>query len=353
MALVALGGTLVALLLVVAVNAAVSVYVDVRHRRRIARVRPAVIALAAADDAVDAAALMAPLRGADVAALEDVAGEFLTKIRGAGRAALVELLDELGLAERARRRLTRPGAVGRARAAAVLGQLGDASDVPALAGRLSDRDPEVRLVAARALGELATADAVEPLLSSLHGRRALPLTTVTMWLAAIGPAAVEPLCAALHHRDPMVRMVAAELLGHYGALQAVPDLLVMVADGSQPGTRQRAARALGQIGSPKAVPELIRMLTDDPPGSPELRRALVAALADIGDPGTADVLAGTLEDSDHATARGAARALAGIGAPGIARLRAAAEQPSRGGAYARETLALHDLAEARRGERRR
>jgi len=64
---------------------------------------------------------------------------------------------------------------------------------------LADRDPEVRLVAARALGELGDAAAAAPLLQSLAGPRPVPLRVVARSLARLGsgtgPTLVEGLAA--------------------------------------------------------------------------------------------------------------------------------------------------------------
>jgi len=348
--LVALAVALVLLVVVVAAHGAMSKRALVRKSRRVEAVRPAVIALAAADDSADAATVIAPLRRAEIATLEEIAYEFLTKVRGAGREALVALLAERGVRDRALRRLSRPGAIGRARAAAVLGQIGGSAAIAPLADRLTDRDPEVRLVVARALGELGHRDVVPHLLGSLAGRRALPATTVTMWLAAVGPTAIEPLRRALTHRQPVVRATAIELLGRFEALGATTDLLGVLADDREIELRARAARALGRIGTPRAVPALRGYLArrDGAVSAVELRRAAVAALGDIADPGTAGVLAAALADPDHKTARGAARALTGLGPLGMTRLRAAAAADDRAAAYARETLALHELSKARR-----
>jgi hypothetical protein len=98
---------------------------------------------------------------------EELAISFLPKLRGSDRETLVSILVQRDALARARRRATRPGAVGRARAAELLGAAGDQHALPVLTRLLADRDPEVRTVAARALGKLG-APAVAPLLAALE-----------------------------------------------------------------------------------------------------------------------------------------------------------------------------------------
>jgi HEAT repeat protein len=339
------------LVAVVVLNSAVRRRAEARRRERIEAVRPAVIALAAADDAHDVAALMAPLRRAEVRTLEDVAYEFLGKVRGVGRESLVTLLTERGVGRRASRRASRFGAVGRARAISILGQLGDPASLDLLVQHLADRDPEVRAVSARALGQLHDPQAVAPMLNALTAHRALPASTVAMWLLQIGPAAATPLRQALDDPDPLVRGLAAELLGHLGSLEATDALIEALTDDDS-NVRARAARSLGRIGSPRAVAPLMDLLDDHRVARIELRRSAVAALADIADPKSAPMLVMAMGDEDHVVAKSAAAALVQLGEPGRARLREAVEGPPRCAAYAAEACALAELADARRARRR-
>lgn len=360
-ALAAVTGALLVLVAVVAVNNVAQRRRRERRERRIAAVRPAVIALAAADERDEIAGVAGQLRRAERRTLEDVAYEFLPKVRGAGRAALVDLLVERGVVRSARRRLTKIGAVGRARAAATLGMVRDLESIDDLAARLGDRDPEVRFVAARSLGQIRDSRCVAPLLDSLTARRALPLSTVSMWVLAIGPVAVDPLRDALGGDEPLARAVATELLGRLGALAAADDLIAALGD-PHPRTRSRAARSLGLIGAPRAVAPLLAVSADgDNPA--ELRRAAVGALAAIEDPSTIGALAEMLGDADHGVAHAAAQALSRLGPGGRDQLEFAVagaapdngsngEVPAGGAAaHAAEALARMALAEARHRER--
>src|SRR5262249_31610997 len=89
--------------------------------------------------------------------------------------------------------------------------------IPALIGRLSDEDAEVRARAAEAL-------------------------------TRIGPGGLEALIRALKDRDPRTRRGAADVLGSFGAeaKPAVTDLTECAKD-DDPGVRDAAAAAIKRI----------------------------------------------------------------------------------------------------------
>src|SRR5262249_4107166 len=149
---------------------------------------------------------------------EPTAIAMLGKVRGEARAALVALFEQRGAAARALVDLRRPGAVRRARAAELLGNLGRADTVPVLCSLLGDASPEVRVVAARSLGRIGSAEAAGPLLAPLAGRRAIPAHFVAHALLRLGTGTLPALAAALVHDEPLVRATAADVLGLAGAV---------------------------------------------------------------------------------------------------------------------------------------
>jgi len=74
----------------------------------------------------------------------------------------------------------------------------------------------------------------------------------TRALEEIGEPAVEPLVAALQDEDPVVRRIAAEVLGNLGDPRAVAPLAAASQDENS-DVRRAAARALRQIGAPEAL----------------------------------------------------------------------------------------------------
>jgi HEAT repeats len=307
------------------------------HREAVARTH--VLRLLADDaKASDVAASLGPT-------FERLSVSLLPKLRGADRDALVIALEQRGVLERARRRTGRPGAVGRARAAELLGNAGDERALPELRRLLADRDPEVRTVAARALGKLGPV-AVAPLLQALTARRPVPANIVTMALVRAGAAGAEELIGGLDPARPVrVRVVAAELLGQLGALSAAAALERTLAEDPELPARTAAARSLGRLGLPEAVAPLLAALDEDEPL--ELRMAAALALGKIGADAAVTALTQLLRGSETALARAAADDLAACGAAGRGALELLVDDVLAG-PPARDALARLALSAARR-----
>jgi len=104
----------------------------------------------------------------------------------------------------------------RVRAARMLGRLGDATAVELLCGGLRDRDLAVREEAATAIGVLANPRAVGPLLRALADVPPVAAAAARA-LGQIGDARARPhLAGAAAHADPRVRKLAAEALTRLG-----------------------------------------------------------------------------------------------------------------------------------------
>lgn len=229
----------------------------------------------------------------------------------------------------------------------MLGTAAGPEAVADLAPLLHDRNVEVRTVAARALGRIGVADAVDPLLAAAAGARRLSSREVAAALVVLEPAATARMVAVARRADhPAVRSVTAEVLGLRGAYEATGMLEQWLQQDPAVEVRIRAARALGRIGAPTSVRPLEAALESS---SGELRTVVARALGQLGSPGSVSRLTGCLSDSAHRVAGNAAAALAGLGEPGLAALRTVAEGPLvREAAYAREALAMHAVGSTAR-----
>jgi HEAT repeat protein len=169
-------------------------------------------------------------------------------------------------------------------AAKVLGQIGDAAAMDALIAALEDG--WVREGAARALGEIG-ASAIEPLSAALKDQdRGLRKAATEVldgvgwkpesdeqkawyWMAkqewsqcvALGPSGVEPLIAVLNDRDSHMRNSAVKALGEIGDGRAVEPLIVALKD-SDAVVRYAAAVVLGELGDARAIASFIVALQD-------------------------------------------------------------------------------------------
>jgi protein-S-isoprenylcysteine O-methyltransferase Ste14 len=216
--------------------------------------------------------------------------------------------------------------------------------------------PAVRVAAAR---DLAARAAAAP---DHHSRYPL-----MQRLLAFGEPAVVPFRTLLETGNPEVRVLAAGALGRLRAASTVPALRAALS-ASDPNLRDRAAEALGAIGATDAVPALVPLL-DDPVlhvrvqalrslaalGAPQtvarapqflahpaawVRGASVGALGVLGAEEAVAMVAGRLRDASPDVRCEAVVALLRIGSPrGRAALqRAVADEDWEVRVYAAEAL---------------
>jgi HEAT repeat protein len=258
------------------------------------------------------------------------------------------------------------GAMRRARAAEVLGNLGRSDAVPLLVSLLADRDPDVRAIAARALGRIADPAAAAALLGSLAGRRPVPPQVVADAVMRMGAGTLEALTAALDHDAELVRATAVEVLGLIGAITAAARVTETLGTDPSPEVRERAAAALGRLGTRSALGPLLAAVTPGHP--PGLRTRAAHALGDLGAVAAAPALDALLSDPQHEVAHATAHALLRLGPAGREVLeRAVAAGPDtsagrhaaartdgvstaaeRAARYAWEALAVAEVDERRR-----
>src|SRR5579859_7765950 len=162
----------------------------------------------------------------------------------------------------------------RKEAALALGLIGDRRAVEPLIYTLqnehgrSDRDYQVCVAAAQALGQIRDAPAVSPFVSPLmlaFEEASVEVREAAMQaLVQIGAGVVEPLVGALQDkdRDILLRAGAAKTLGRIGDERAVGPLLeALIVSQKMPQISEAASHALAAIGLP-AMPALLRELND-------------------------------------------------------------------------------------------
>jgi HEAT repeat protein len=88
--------------------------------------------------------------------------------------------------------------------------------------------------------------------------------------------------AASDAADPNLRQRAIQALGRWGDASAVPDIAAfLLSPATKDSHRITAIEALGRLGT-KTAREAVEQFTSDP--SPQLRKFVVRALSQIGDP---------------------------------------------------------------------
>lgn len=317
---------------------------DRRRRRRAESPRRRLIGLMADVDTVDQADALVALPDAAWGAIEPTAVTMLDQVRGEAHAALADVFLRRGLVSRAVADLGARSVVRRARAAELLGLLRRGEAVARLCRLLADRDPEVRLVAVRALGRIGDPDAATPLLDALTGPRPAPSHVVAHALVGLGSASASALLAALDHDDDLVRATALDALRLLGVPGAAEPVARTLRNDPTLEVRRRAATTLGRIGRASAVAHLLAATAADQPTA--LRAEAVRALGELGAPTTVAELSAMLDDDAYAVAHEAARALVRLGDAGLAALRDMAGRQRPGAAHAAEALALVALMSA-------
>ncbi len=190
----------------------------------------------------------------------------------------------------------------RVEAARSLGRLGGADALDALLGAWSDAEPRVRAAAAEAaaaVGGVTAGDALRELL-----RRESSDLVAAAALRGLGlarsPGAWEALAPVLGQASASdrLRVAAVNGLGSLGDARAVPLVLEQASAGHSSALRLEAIAALLRLGRGQGVvvSRLRRLLSDEDGG---VRGAAARALAELGDVGSREALLAALAAEDH------------------------------------------------------
>lgn len=183
----------------------------------------------------------------------------------------------------------------------------ETGDVKGLIAALQEPYPDVRVAAARALGQLGDVQAVDPLVQLL-GAKAWgdQVREAAAWaLSQLDDVrAIQPLIAALREHGSHIRYEVASALAHIGAPALEPLLAALKED--QGGM---AAVALGKMGEAALMPLLTALRDNDQ----QMRKNAAFALGYIGDTQAVEPLLGTLRDCFADVRLEAAKALQKLG----------------------------------------
>ncbi len=137
-----------------------------------------------------------------------------------------------------------------------LGNFKSPRSISKLIEALSDSNASVRSAAVKALGETQSPAAVTPLLALLRDESGALKSQAAAALARLGAVALPSLVSSLKDNRPSIRQLAAEALGDIGSKEAVAPLIELIAT-DQSGARPEAIDALGKIGDPKAIEPIL------------------------------------------------------------------------------------------------
>ena len=205
--------------------------------------------------------------------------------------------------------------MSRALAARGLGALKDASAVDAVAPLLKDADAQVVIQALRALGAMGDARAVPLVTPLLKGPSAVAKSEALLALALLPPErSLRPsVVAFVGDPDPAVRGAALRALSR---LDREEFALVLSGLDPDPERSVRAARAaaLGEAGDEISQGILAAMLKDEDPG---VLPAVLEAVRKAQGAESADILRRHLEHADPAVRGAAAEGLSALGTTGV------------------------------------
>lgn len=266
-----------------------------------------------------------PPRGlAGAAALETIVS-LIAVLKGDARRRLVQMLERHGYIDALLERTRSRSAFERSRAASLLGAARSVKAAARLREMLTrDRSPDVRIVAAEALGSLGDMPAIPLLLDAARDPTRYQEVRIANVLAGMGSAAVEPLQGAIDERDARLTSIVLDILNDIGAVYDT-DRVARLLEHRSPEIRSRAAALLGTAGAVQHVADLL-FVTRDPVWFVRLRA--VKALAALGVPVSREdrdayfnVLEHLLYDEWWIVRRNAAAALAAAGDDGVSKLR--------------------------------
>jgi cyclophilin family peptidyl-prolyl cis-trans isomerase/HEAT repeat protein len=197
-------------------------------------------------------------------------------------------------------------------------RVGDARAAPILQALLTGDGTFTRAFAARGLGVVKDARAVEPLLGILGNEREVTIVRVeaARSLADLSAAAAAPLLTKIltaRGADPNLRLEAAAALGQL-AVPSAADLLIELL--SDPWPAMRAA-ALGALARTDADTFLLALSGLDADPQWPVRAATATALATLGRDRAAPRLTAMLKDADQRVIPAVLTALAAIDAPNV------------------------------------
>ena len=185
----------------------------------------------------------------------------------------------------------------------LLGSIGDTRTVGPLIGALKDEYKYVRIAAAESLSYVNQPEVIEPLLEALHDSDSVVRMYAIYGLGRTlhEPRAIEPLCTALYDVDEYVRGIAARNLGYLGGARAVEALWEAVWDESR-GIQADAVIGLGMLGvlgNPPIFDSLLAQLE----GDSQDKYAVALALGYLGDVRAVEPLLAVLNDQENRLAR--------------------------------------------------
>lgn len=177
-------------------------------------------------------------------------------------------------------------------AALALRAIGEPRAVELLFAAVDDRDPQVRSSAAFALGILDASPRILVTLAKQHRHRWYRQQGAWPNKRLFDPRSLHRLVEALAEENTELRQNAALALGMIADARALQPLVALLKQDRQVRVREAAVRALRMIEDPRTLAPLLEALRD---ASPSVAMRAVEALRDVKDPQVVDALIESLK----------------------------------------------------------
>jgi len=250
--------------------------------------------------------------GARRGVLEWILLDHAQRVRGVEHRRLSRAMDELGFVDDLIAQLGSSRWWQRAEAAEKLGLSGVTRAREHLIPVMQDEVSEVRLRAAKALGELGGKASVREIVHALNEPNRWSTIRLADILTGMGRTVVDELTMAFDSLTLTGKLAALDILGRIRPLHVVPWLGRRMSD-SEPDVRARACHALGCIGDPHTTPLLVLALEDE---AWPVRAMAAKALGKIASPEAIEPLCGAMHDQQWWVRSNSASALRSLGSRG-------------------------------------
>lgn len=206
----------------------------------------------------------------------------------------------------------------RLRAAVALAELGDETSAETLMSHLDDREPEIRIQAARGLGRIQWTPAIDQIVSRFSDEIPWVRVRFSDTLVGYGIKATWPLIAYIRINHPFESKGPALALRTIAQIQddqAVAPLLEILEETTDLEIQIATVDALAELGSPEASTAINSLLESE---HWELRAKAATALGGLGESSAISRLTAAMREENWWVRRSAAAAIArlpqGIGA---------------------------------------
>lgn len=273
---------------------------------------PKVLTYARGNAPALAAILGGEVSGARRAVLEQILLEHAQRVRGIEHRKLSRAMDDLGFVDDLVAQLGSSRWWLRAEAAEKLGLSGVTRARDHLIPVMQDEVSEVRLRAAKALGELGGEASIREIVHALNEPNRWSTIRLADILTGMGRTVVDELTTAFDSLSLNGKLAALDILGRIRPLHVVPWLGRRMSD-PEPDVRARTCHALGCIGDPHTTSLLIRALEDE---AWPVRAMAGKALGKIASPEAIEPLCRAMHDKQWWVRSNSAHALVSMGTRG-------------------------------------